>query len=159
MLNLWTAPHGLHVESGRIEDAEALARLHAAGFYRGWPREDFSAFLAERETLSLVACDARRRIAGFALIRVAAAEAELITIAVDPKWRGRGVGAALLRAGLEALRMTPAQKIFLEVAEDNPAAGALYRKHGFTMVARREAYYARADGRPAAALVMRRDLE
>jgi len=158
MLKLWTAPHGLHIEPATSSDVGDLARLHAAGFYRGWPREDFSQFLADRDVLSFVACDAKRRIAGFALVRLAGDEAELITIAVDPKWRGKGVGGALLRAGLEALLMTAARTIFLEVAEDNPAAIALYRRHGFEAVGRRAAYYARADGRPAAALVMRRVL-
>jgi len=158
MLNLWIAPNGLHIEPASLDDVDELARLHAAGFYRGWPRDDFSTFLADRDILSFVACDAKRRIAGFALIRVASDEAELITIAVDPKWRGKGIGRALLSAGFDRLLMTAAKAIFLEVAEDNPAAIALYRRSGFTPVGRRGAYYARADGPPAAALVMRRVL-
>lgn len=159
MMKLWAAPHGLHVEPGRPEDAEALARLHQAGFYRGWPREDFSAFLSEAATPALVACDARRRIAGFALMRLAGSEAELISIAVEPKWRGKGLGGALIRACIEELRLTPASRFILEVAADNPAAIALYRRHGFREIGRREAYYARANGVPATALVMAREVD
>jgi ribosomal-protein-alanine N-acetyltransferase len=159
MMKLWMAPHGLHIEPGRPADAEIMTRLHAQGFYRGWPQSDFAAFLTEAETPAFVACDARRRIAGFALLRIAADEAELVTIAVDPKWRGKGIGTALLRAMLDDLSRTAARRIFLEVAADNPAAIALYRSFGFQQVGRRDAYYARPDGRPATALVMKRDLE
>ena len=159
MERLWMAPHGLHIEPGDAGDAEALARLHAQGFYRGWPREDFAAYLAARTTPAYIACDARRKkIAGFIMLRLIDDECELITIAVDPKWRGKGVGAALLRASFADLLMSPCKKMFLEVAADNPPAIALYRRHGFAEIGRRDGYYARADGKPATALVMARDL-
>jgi ribosomal-protein-alanine N-acetyltransferase len=159
MLKLWMAPHGLHVEPATTKDADTIAKLHAAGFYRGWPREDFAAYLADQHvTPTYIACDARHRIAGFAMLRLAADDAELMTIAVDPKWRGKGIGAALLRAAFEDLLMSPAKKLFLEVAADNPAAIALYRKQGFAEIGRREGYFARANGQPATALVMSRNL-
>jgi ribosomal-protein-alanine N-acetyltransferase len=155
----WMAPQGLHVEPAGIADAETLARLHAKGFYRGWPPQDFAAYLADPErTPAYIACDAKRRIAGFAMLRLAADEAELMTIAVDPKWRGKGVGAALLRAGFEDLLTSRAKRLFLEVAADNVPAIALYRRHGFAEIGRRDGYYARSDGKPATALVMSRNL-
>jgi ribosomal-protein-alanine N-acetyltransferase len=158
-MKIWTAPKGLHVEPATIGDAETIARLHALGFYRGWPRADFLSYLADPErTPAYVACDGKRRIAGFAMLRLAADEAELLTIAVDPKWRGRGVGAALLNAGFADLMMSPATRMFLEVAADNTPALALYRRHGFSEIGRRDGYYARPDGKPATALVMSRNL-
>jgi len=158
MIKLWMAPHGLHIEPAELADAETLAKLHAQGFYRGWPREDFAAYIAGPDTPMYVACDAKRRIAGFAMLRLVADEAELITIAVDPKWRKKGVGMALMRALFEDLRMTPARQLFLEVAADNPAALRLYTKLGFSKLSERQGYYARADGQPATALVMARIL-
>ena len=155
---LWMAPAGLHIEPAQGGDAAVLAKLHEQGFYRGWPREDFAAYIAGRDTPIYVACDARRKIAGFAMIRLVADEAELITIAVDPRWRKKGVGLALMRAVFEDLLMTPAKRLFLEVASDNPAALKLYRKLGFQQVAERRGYYARPDGQPATAIVMSRDL-
>lgn len=158
-MKIWSAPSGLHVEPANVADAEPIARLHAQGFYRGWPRADFMSYLADPErTPAYVACDGRRRIAGFAMLRLAADEAELMTIAVDPKWRGRGVGAALLNAGFADLMMSPATRMFLEVAADNGPALALYRRHGFSEIGRRDGYYARPDGKPATALVMSRNL-
>jgi [ribosomal protein S18]-alanine N-acetyltransferase len=158
MMKLWTAPHGLHIEPGRGADAEALAKLHAAGFYRGWPRDDFASYLAGGDTPVYVACDMKRRIAGFVMLRNLGDDVELITVAVEPKWRGKGIGRALLRATFADLMMSPARRMVLEVATDNPAAIALYSREGFTEIARRDGYYARADGKPATALVMARDL-
>jgi ribosomal-protein-alanine N-acetyltransferase len=105
-----------------------------------------------------VACDARRRIAGFALIRIAADEAELLTIAVDPKWRGKRLGHALLRAAFDDLLRSPARRMFLEVSEDNGAAIKLYSREGFATISSRKGYYPKPDGSQATALVMARDL-
>ena len=158
MMKLWMAPAGLHIEPGQTRDAKELARIHAQGFYRGWPEAEFASFLSEAETPVYVACDAKRRIAGFALIRIAADEAELLTIAVDPKWRGKKIGEALLKAVFEDLMMSPARRMFLEVSEENAAAIKLYQREGFATISSRKGYYPKPDGSQATALVMARDL-
>lgn len=158
MLKLWMAPHGLHVEPAETQDAQRLAQLHQQGFFRGWPVADFIGFLGDRSTPAYVACDAKRRIAGFALIRLVADESELLTIAVDPKWRGKGVGKALLDAVFADLMMSPARKMFLEVDAENRPAVKLYEKLGFSTISSRKGYYAKPDGSAATALVMARDL-
>lgn len=158
MIKLWMAPAGLHIEPGRMADARELARIHAQGFYRGWSSGEFESFLVDPGTPVYVACDARRRIAGFALIRVVEDESELLTIAVDPKWRGKRIGQALLRAVFDDLRLTPARRMFLEVSEDNAAAIKLYAREGFATISSRKGYYPKADGSQATALVMARDL-
>jgi ribosomal-protein-alanine N-acetyltransferase len=158
MIKLWMAPAGLHVEPGRPGDGRELARIHAQGFYRGWPAEEFETFLADPTTPVYLACDAKRKIAGFALIRVVADESELLTIAVDKKWRGKRIGQALLRAAFEDLLMTRARRMFLEVSEDNAAAIRLYEREGFATVSQRKGYYPKPDGTQATALVMARDL-
>jgi ribosomal-protein-alanine N-acetyltransferase len=158
MMKLWMAPAGLHIEPGQARDARELARIHATGFYRGWPEAEFTSFLSERDTPVYIACDAKRRIAGFALIRIAADEAELLTIAVDPKWRGKRIGQALLRAAFDDLLMSPAKRMFLEVSEDNQAAIRLYQGQAFKIISKRKGYYPKPDGSAATALVMARDL-
>jgi ribosomal-protein-alanine N-acetyltransferase len=158
MMKLWMAPAGLHIEPGQIGDAGELARIHAQGFYRGWPKAEFESFLDEFSTPVYVACDAKRRIAGFALIRIAADEAELLTIAVDPKWRGKRIGQALLKATFDDLMMSPARRMFLEVSEDNAPAIKLYGRAGFATISSRKGYYPKPDGSAATALVMARDL-
>ena len=158
MVRSWMAPLGLHIEPAQPRDAEAVANLHAQSFYRGWPRQDIEAYLLDPDTPTLVACDARRNIAGFAMLRILGDDVELMTIAVDRKYQGKGVGEALLKACFEDLMMTPARRMILEVAADNPSALRLYQKLGFDKISERKGYYARADGQPATALVMARDL-
>jgi ribosomal-protein-alanine N-acetyltransferase len=156
---LWLAPAGLHIEPARVDDAEVLARLHAASFYRGWSREEFATFLANPADMpALVVCDGQRRVFGFILFRIAADEAELLTVAVDERRRGKGLGLALLDAGLADLRTTRVNTVYLEVDRDNPAALAIYRRRGFQVVGERKGYYARPDGGTASALVMMRQL-
>ena len=157
-MKLWLAPAGLHIEPAQAKDADAAAKLHAAGFYRGWPREEFAAYITGEGTPVYVACDAKRKIAGFSMLRHLGDDVELITIAVDNKWRKRGVGGALMRAMIDDLLMSPAKKLFLEVAADNAAALKLYGKFGFQKVSERKGYYPRPDGTPATAIVMARDL-
>ena len=158
MNRLWMAPHGLHIEPAETRDADILAALHAHGFHRGWPSQDFASYIAGQGTPVYVACDAKRKIAGFAMLRLAADEAELITIAVEPRWRKKGIGRALMHALFEDLATTAARRLFLEVAADNTAALRLYGRLGFARIGEREGYYTRPDGRPATAIVMARDL-
>lgn len=158
MIKLWMAPGGLHIEPGETRDAQDLARIHGQSFYRGWPIEEFVQFLADAASPVYIACDARRRIAGFALIRNVLDESELLTIAVDPKWRGKGIGRALMQAVFADLMHSPARRMFLEVDEQNRAAIRLYEKLGFAAISSRKGYYPRPDGSAAAALVMARDL-
>ncbi len=157
-MNFWLNPATLHVEPARASDADTIARLHAEGFYRGWTREEFAAYITGEGTPVHVACDSKRRIAGFAMLRHLGDDVELITIAVDRKWRKKGVGLMLMRALFEATRMSPAKRMLLEVAADNTAALKLYGKLGFEKVGERKGYYPRPDGTPATAIVMARDL-
>lgn len=134
---------------------EALARLHAAAFAgtdRPWSAGEFAALLATPGALLLG--DARALL----LARVLAGEAEVLTLATDPAHRQQGLAAALLaRFHPEAARRG-ARRAVLEVAEDNLPARALYAGAGYAPVGRRPAYYARAKGPAAAALILARDL-
>jgi ribosomal-protein-alanine N-acetyltransferase len=88
---------------------------------------------------------------------VAADEAEVLTLAVTPATRRRGVASALLRQAMATALACGSRAVFLEVATDNPGAQALYLAHGFGEVGRRPAYFSRPGG-AVGALIMRRDL-
>lgn len=83
--------------------------------------------------------------AGFALVRAAPGEEELLLIGVDPAMRARGVGSALLRHLAAAAGRRGAERIFLEMRANNPAEN-LYRRHGYTPIGHRRDYYRLADG-------------
>lgn len=155
-MSYWPAPQGLHIARGEPSDARAMAKLHAQGFFRGWPSSDFEAYLTDPHTTpGYVAIDARRNLSGFAMLRLAGDESELLTIAVDPHKRGKKIGRALLAAAFADLAMSPVKTMFLEVDETNAPAIKLYRAFGFADIGTRKGYYPKPDGSAATALVMR----
>jgi ribosomal-protein-alanine N-acetyltransferase len=133
----------------------SLAALHARCFTvpRPWSEAGFSAVLADPLAFLLVEGDA-----AFLLGRAVAGEAELLTLAVAPEARRRGLGRRLVSRFLYQSRLRGANSAFLEVAEDNSAARGLYARAGFAEAGRRPAYYRAPDGRAVDALVLRRML-
>ena len=138
------------------EDAEALQALHAQAFDRPWSAAEIERLMRVLGGFALVAGDSAAE--GFILMRVVADEGEILTLAVAPAFRRRGVGRRLVDAGAAEAARRGARTLFLEVAEDNPDAIALYEATGFAPAGLRRAYYARADARPADALVLSRPL-
>lgn len=135
------------------------ASLHAASFACSWPELDFERLLAAPEVLGTGRIEPEgTKLVGFALSRAAADEAEILTIAVSPDRRRRGLGASLMAAHLPGLAELGVKHLFLEVNADNAAARALYARFGFRQVGMRKAYYRRESSSPADALVMRADL-
>ena len=93
--------------------------------------------------------------AGFVLSRSVADEEELLLLAVDPRWRGRGIGSTLLARFIAAAGERGSERLFLEMREGNPAE-ALYRRHGFATVGRRRHYYRRGTLSPLDAITFAR---
>ena len=141
------------VSEAHERDAGAIAALHAASFQRGWGEEEFHRLLSDRNIIAHRAMIGRKPV-GFVLSRLIAGEAEILSIAISPNWRGRGFARPLLDLHLRRLAGLGANTVFLEVGEQNTPACRLYRSAGFYEVGRRQGYY---DG-GATALVLRRDL-
>ena len=137
-------------------DADVLAALHAMSFPEPWTAADFAMFLQQPGLAGWIA--GVKMLEGFILVRRTVEEAEVLTLAVDPAHRRRGLARRLLDHALEALRQRGTISCFLEVAIDNQAARGLYAGAGFTQVATRRDYYQRPNGARADAIVMRRDL-
>jgi ribosomal-protein-alanine N-acetyltransferase len=105
-------------------------------------------------TVSYLVAEVGGAVVGHAVVSAAGDIAELQRIAVDPRHRRRGVAARLLAAVVDATRSTHADRLLLEVREDNAGALAFYAGQGFTEIDRRRRYY--RDG--ATAVVLRRPL-
>ena len=90
---------------------------------------------------------AEEPVAGFALTRCVLDEEELLLLAVDPRWRRRGVGRALLDRVIADARGRAIARLFLEMRDGNDAA-RLYAGAGFAQVGRRAGYYRRGSGGP-----------
>lgn len=132
-----------------MSDPTALAALHASAFPAPWSAAVFADLLAQPGVFAVAEAD------GFILMRVVLDEAEILTLAVRPAARGAGLGGRLAGQGAVRAAQAGATRIFLEVAEDNAAARALYDRAGFRQIGRRRGYY---DGGRTDALVLERDL-
>ena len=120
------------VRPARDRDYPAVARIqYHCPETAQWPLGDYSGYPLLLAVIS-------NEPAGFCSWRQSAPdEAEILNIAVDPAFRRRGVASALLTALCELAKGT----IFLEVAEPNLPAIALYRKHGWEDAGLRPGYY------------------
>jgi [ribosomal protein S18]-alanine N-acetyltransferase len=140
------------LSAARPADAAAIAAVHGASFQRGWDEDEIHRLLLDGNVVAHRATDGRTLI-GFILSRRAAGEAEILSVAVAPAWRRRGLSRPLLDLHLRRLAGLGVRSVFLEVGENNASARALYRRAGFHEVGQRQGYY----GGGVAALVLRRD--
>lgn len=131
------------------EEAGGLAVLHAAAFDEPWGATALRDLMSQPGGFAL-----GRAGEGFILCRVVADEAEILTLATSPDRRRRGLGRRLVEAAAGTAGRMGATRLFLEVAEDNAAARALYDRTGFVEVGRRRGYYARPGGPSVDALVL-----
>jgi [ribosomal protein S18]-alanine N-acetyltransferase len=120
-------------------DAAAMAEVHGASFDDPWSALFVGALLNQPGVYALAGPSTT--MGGFIIIRIAADEAEVLTIGVRPTERQRGLGKSLLSAAIELMKDNGVVRCFLEVAEDNAAAKALYAGLGFSLCARRPKYY------------------
>jgi ribosomal-protein-alanine N-acetyltransferase len=144
-----------------VRDASGFATLHAAAFRRGWSEYEIERLLIDKSVIAhraMIGGMMGAALAGFIVSRLAAGEAEILSVAVAPARRGHGLARKLLDLHLRRLAGLGAAAVFLEVDEDNAPARRLYARAGFREVGRRPAYYARDGAPPANALVLRRDL-
>lgn len=138
------------------EDADRLAALHAEGFDAPWSAREIADVLAWPGVFGLLAGDTDDE--GMILMRVIADDAEVLTIAVAPRARRRGVARALLAESVGRAVLAGADAMFLEVAVDNAPAIALYQALGFVAAGRRKDYYDRGAEGHVDALALRLDL-
>lgn len=133
--------------------APVLAALRCASFKSAWDDDTFSQMLAQPGVAAWIWEDEAPR--GFILVRAAADEAEIITIAVDPTHRRSGIGIKLLDHAMAELQLAKIQNLFLEVAANNEAARALYARAGFLECGTRPGYYQDRDARTDAVIMKR----
>ncbi len=139
-------------------DLDLVAALHAASFEEAWDVQAIAEVLAMPGAFGLIVCApsaTRPQPAGFVLARSLAEECEVLSIAVIPALRRRGLAGILMEETTGLALAAGARRIFLEVAEDNWGARRLYAALGFAPVGRRRNYYRRGQN-SVAALTMRR---
>jgi ribosomal-protein-alanine N-acetyltransferase len=147
------------IDDARSEDAQAMSEIHEASFDRAWSAEEMRGMIGDFPVVQPLVLRVRSRgqtvVAGFVILRIVAGEAEILTIAVAPKFRRCGYGRMLMEEATRRVYRERGQSLFLEVDETNRAAVSLYNKLGFSTVGKRPRYYEGASGSSGTALVMR----
>lgn len=139
----------------RLQDLDAVMAVElraypfpwTLGIFRDCLNAGYQAWLAVRD----------ERIVGYGVLSIAAREAHVLNVCVDPQVQGQGIGRQVLRMLLRCARHHGADRIFLEVRPSNPHAIALYQDEGFNEIGRRPRYYPAVGGREDA-LVMAMEL-
>jgi len=125
--------------------------IERRSFTSPWEETTFRG-LMRRPSAALFVAEVHGEVVGYSVAWYAADEAELGDLAVHPEWRGRGIGAALLRHNVSEAVRRDIRFVYLEVREGNAAARQLYESAGFEIVGVRRKYYAEP---PEDAVVMR----
>jgi ribosomal-protein-alanine acetyltransferase len=124
-------PASVDIRLFRLRDFDRLLEIEHASFgMDAYDRNLFAAFYDKCGPLFLVA-EAKRSVCGYSVTCIRGARAELVSIAVDPKDRGRGVASALLESTLRRLRRRGVTRFRLTVRLMNHPARAFYEKYGF----------------------------
>lgn len=143
------------IRDATLNDATSMAIVHAACFDRAWSQADMQTHLEAGPTIAFVAALRHSTdIAGFALARLVAQEAEILSIAVRPELRRSGIAATLLTRIETEIGLRGGGDLFLEVAADNEAAIALYGAAGLRAGGRRVGYYTRSASPAVDAIVL-----
>jgi len=126
-------------------DLDLAAAIHERCFDVAWNAQTFAELLAMPGATGVYAL-LESEPAGLVLFQLQPPDAEVLTLAVLPGLRRRGIGGRLLAAAAHHAQLAGAQRLLLEVAADNRAATSLYRRLGFQSLSRRQHYYRRARG-------------
>jgi [ribosomal protein S18]-alanine N-acetyltransferase len=138
-------------------DIAAIAVIEQSCFADPWSAESFRRLLHVPPAIFLVALfPPEPAIVGYIIAFAVDRDAEVLNVAVDPKYRGRGLAGQMVDAVLIQLGARGVRAVFLEVRESNAAARSLYASRGFREIGRRAKYYRRP---VEDALVLRRFTE
>jgi [ribosomal protein S18]-alanine N-acetyltransferase len=138
-------------------DLNEVVRIERSCFADPWSEESFRRLLVGHPAIfQVLVVPPENRVAGYVIAFALGPDAEVLNIAVEQGFRGKGFAGQMLDVLLIDLGKRGVKAAFLEVRESNTAARALYGSRGFREIGRRKNYYRRP---VEDALVMRRILE
>ena len=144
----------VHIRFMKHEDLAHVSDIERRSYDFPWSHGVFrDCLLAGYQCIVL---DRNEEVAGYGILSVAAGEAHILNLCVEPKYRSHGYGERLLDEILFRARSSSVREIFLEVRPTNEHALALYKKKDFYQVANRPAYYQAQGGREDAAVLAKK---
>lgn len=146
-----TRPGPVSLRALRESDLNAVMAIELRGYPFPWTRGIFIDCL--RAGYLGLAMERDGLLVGYGVLSIAADEAHVLNICIDPLAQSRGLGRQLLRALVRLAADRGAQRVFLEVRPSNTPALALYHSEGFNEIGRRPRYYPAAQGREDAVVM------
>ncbi|MBH1489207.1 ribosomal protein S18-alanine N-acetyltransferase [Stenotrophomonas muris] len=146
-----TRPGPVSLRALRESDLNAVMAIELRGYPFPWTRGIFIDCL--RAGYPGLAMERDGLLIGYGVLSIAADEAHVLNICIDPLAQSRGLGRQLLRALVQLAADRGAQRVFLEVRPSNTPALALYHSEGFNEIGRRPRYYPAAQGREDAVVM------
>lgn len=144
----------VHIRDMKHDDVAMVSDIERRSYEFPWSHGVFrDCLLAGYQCITLIRED---RVAGYAILSVAAGEAHILNLCIDREFRALGYGERLLDELLYRARSATVREIFLEVRPSNKTALALYKKKGFHQIADRPAYYQANEGREDAAVLAKK---
>ena len=146
-----TRPGPVSLRALRESDLNAVMAIELRGYPFPWTRGIFIDCL--RAGYPGLAMERDGLLVDYGVLSIAADEAHVLNICIDPLAQSRGLGRQLLRALVQLAADRGAQRVFLEVRPSNTPALALYHSEGFNEIGRRPRYYPAAQGREDAVVM------
>jgi ribosomal-protein-alanine N-acetyltransferase len=141
----------VHARTMVHEDLPQVSDIERRSYEFPWSHGVFrDCLLAGYTCIALERTDA---VVGYGILSVAAGEAHVLNLCVDPQYRRLGYGDRLLDEMLLRAKAAGVKEVFLEVRPSNVNALSLYHKKGFRQIAHRRAYYQARYGREDAAVL------
>lgn len=151
-MNSLTSPARGRLRAMRADDLDTVMAIENRGYAFPWSRGIFADCLKSGYAAWLLEHDGQA--IGYGVLSVAADEAHVLNVCVDPLVQSRGHGRLLLRSLLDSARRQGAHRVFLEVRPSNLSAIALYHSEGFHEIGRRPRYYPAPNNGREDAIVM-----
>ena len=120
---------------------DKIYEIEKSCFSDPWSKNAFADSLNSHFTEIYVALDGNDDICGYLAFNIIAPDCEILNLAVDPRYRRKGVANALLDFLFDVAKKKGCEVVMLDVRESNTAAISLYEKHGFYRVGVRKGYY------------------
>jgi ribosomal-protein-alanine N-acetyltransferase len=130
-----------HLRPMTVRDLNQVMRVEQRSFTSPWSRQAFLAELLDNQFARYIVAERDGQIVGYAGVWLVVDEGHVTNIAVDPDYRGRHLGEALLRALMAICAANGILRMTLEVRVSNVVAQNLYRKYGFNGIGVRKGYY------------------
>ncbi|NLM52269.1 MAG: ribosomal protein S18-alanine N-acetyltransferase [Firmicutes bacterium] len=131
----------LSIEPMKFCHVDAVSEIEKKVYPTPWTKFAFINEIIDNGFASYYVALYNKEVVGYAGIWVVLEEAHITTLAVSPKWQGKGIGKALLQHLINEADSKGAVRMTLEVRVSNLKAQELYKKFGFVVCGRRPKYY------------------